>query len=120
MKWHVYKRDDPSTYPKIDCPILILLNDVTVVVCKWDNEQKCFYNDEFCFDDGCFYACIGYLPYMYQTHHPVGCNYDRLRLCPHGFDDDGYCICDDRFKCEHQVVRNEYEIMMRRVWKEFK
>lgn len=120
MKWHVFKKDDPSTYPEIDCPTIVCLNDLTVVTCKWDNISKIFYNDEFVFTDGCFYAYLSYLPNMYTIHHPMGCGYGDRCYCPHGFDDDGYCMCDDRFKCEHQVVRNEYEIMMRRVWKEFK
>lgn len=124
MKWHVFKRDDPSTYPEVDCPMLVLLNDVTVVACSWNNKLKYFYNDEYEFTDGCFYAYIGYVPAEYKVHHPVGCGYvdengDEC-ACPYGFDDDGYCMCDKEFKCEHQIVRNEYEVIMRRIWKEFK
>lgn len=127
INWKVFKRDDPRTYPEIDCPMLVLLNDITVVTCKWDNSSKMFYNDELVFDDGCFYAYLSHIPDTYKTHHTVHCGYvdengDEC-ACPYGFDDNGYCMCDDGFKCEHQVVWNEYEIIYeiitKRIWKEF-
>lgn len=117
MKWRVFKRDDPGTYPDIDCPILVLLNDVTVVTCRWNDKLKYFYNDEYEFTNGCFYAYLSYIPYTYKIHHPVGCGYKDGSSCPHGFDDDGYCLCGGR-KCEHQFILNEYEVTMKRIWKE--
>ena len=129
MKWHVFKKDDPSTYPEIDCPMLVCKywgDDIDLEVHHFNNQLNKFYVRDcghYKAYDECFYAYIGYVPRDYKVHNPIGCGYvdDHWGnyYCPCGFEDHGYCMCDDGFKCEHQVVRNEYEIVVRKIWKEF-
>ena len=121
MNWHLYKRDDPNTWPKIDCPIVIAMkNTVRSATYCWDNEKKCFYNrfaDKECIPKECFYAYIGYIPSEYKTHHPIICTYEN---CPEGYDDNGYCMdYDNDYECMYKKAVAEYSFEKKRIWKEF-
>lgn len=119
MEWHVFKKNDPSTYPELDCPMLVCKNfddDYTFARSHWDNATKCFIGDGAAAWNECFYAYISYVPTGYKVHHPVGCGYKDGHSCPYGCDDDGYCLCNDSFSCEHQFDLNEYEIIKKKVW----
>ena len=122
MNWHVFKRDDPSTWPEIDCPMLVhcdLFN--TLYVCKWDNDINKFfeeidYNKRFLHHfKECFYSYIGYLPYIEKECHPAKCKGDKY-LCSEY--DDGYCLGDD-LGCKCMEVVTEYSLGHKRIWKEF-
>jgi hypothetical protein len=119
MEWHVFKKNDPSTYPELDCPMLVCKNfddDYILAKSHWDNATKCFIGDGAAAWNECFYAYISYVPTGYKVHHPVGCGYKDGHSCPYAFDDDGYCLNEKR-KCEHQIMLNEYEITMKGVFK---
>lgn len=122
MKWHVFKRDDPSTYPEVDCPVVVR-DDLMdkLYICRWDNNISKFYEKT---DDGkkllhcfkeCFYAHIGYLPYIEKEYRPVKCGMDLPR-CVHY--DDGYCMSENK-KCKSAKVVTEYALGMKRIWKDF-
>lgn len=117
MNWHMFKRDDPKTWPEIDCPMLICTDNELLITCLWDNALKCFYNDEIGFTEywECFYSYIGYLPYIEKELHPTKCK-DNRYLCSHY--DDGYCLGEDT-KCKGIEVVTEYSIGHKRIWKEF-
>lgn len=123
MKWHVYKKDDPNTWPQIDCPILIyggipfyreLLDTV-----DWNNASKNFVwqNERTLFFEECYYAYIGYVPSGYKTLYPTKCTCED-RQCE--FEDDGYCMSDRTFACEYKRDVVEYLIEEKAIWKEFK
>lgn len=122
MKWHLYKKDDPNTWPKIDCPMVIAMkNTVRISTYGWDNENHCFY--ERCSGtnrlskNDCFYAYIGHIPSGYKTCHPIICTCDN---CPEGYDDNGYCMdYDGDYTCEYKKEVAEYSIEEKRIWKEF-
>ena len=124
MKWYVFKESDPDTWPKINCPMVVFKeyspSTVHMSVCKWDDKLNEFFED-----DGhhykfkaCFYSYIGYQPYIEKELHPIACGHTK-DFCPYGHDDNGYCMCDDDFKCEHQIAKTEYALGMKRIWKEF-
>ena len=122
MKWCLYKKDDPNTWPKIDCPLLVyggapFYRDVLDTV-DWDNTSKSFVwqNERVLSFDECYYAYIGHIPCGYKTHKVIKCANDIS--CTIGCNDDGYCMYD-YYKCEQQREENEYEIEEKRIWKEF-
>ena len=123
MKWHLYKKDDPNTWPKIDCPMVVYKeyskDNVTIVVCTWDKKFNKFYENAehhyYNFSE-CYYAYIGYVPSGYKTHKVLKCMDDSN--CKIGCCDDGYCMYDF-CECEQQREINEYEIETMRIWKEF-
>lgn len=120
MIWHVFKLDDPETWPEIDCPILVCQYVADWPETYWWNKDKhTFENDyrEKKFGK-CFYAYIGYLPYIEKECHPIKCGHEN-RFCPHGYDDDGYCMCDEDFECEFKRTMVEYVLGMKRIWKKF-
>lgn len=122
MNWHVFKRDDPDTWPKIDCPMLVYCDLFNILyVCKWDNNINKFFEEVDCdkrflhhFRE-CFYAYIGYLPYIEKECHPAKCKGDRY-LCSEY--DDGYYLGDD-LGCKGMEIVTEYSIGHKRIWKEF-
>lgn len=119
MKWHLYKADDPNTWPKIDCPMLVYFSDGgnLSLDCYWDNEENYFVDDYGCIEvDECYYSYIGYVPSGYKTHKVLICTDDSN--CKIGCDDDGYCMYDF-YKCEQQKEVNEYEIELKPIWSEF-
>jgi hypothetical protein len=125
MNWHLFKRDDPSTYPGIDCPMLLCkhyTSTMTLAVHYFDNERKKFYEKDggssrwYKSYDECYYSYVGYIPIKYKTHKTLHClNDDNCKI---GCDDNGYCIYDF-CKCEQQIEVNEYEIETKRIWQEF-
>ena len=123
MDWQVFKREDPSTWPEFDCPVLVCKNfdddDYYFARAKWDNELKRFIGDGSSSWNECYYSYITYIPKGYKVYHPVKCIYVKGR-CPYGHDDDGYCMCDEDFECKWQKLANEYEIMPKLIAKEFK
>lgn len=119
MKWYVFKKDDPSTYPEIDCPMLVFKNfddDYLFARSHWDNVAKCFVGDGASAWNECYYAYICYVPSGHKVHQTLRCLNDKN--CKFGCNDDGYCMYDF-CECEQQVVRNEYEVMREWVWKKF-
>lgn len=122
MKWHLYKKDDPNTWPKMDCPLVIAMkNTVRLSTYGWDNENKCFY--ERCSGvnriskNDCFYAYIGFIPSEYTTTYLTKCTQVWGARC--GFDDDGYCMADRNYACQYKRDVAEYSIEEKRIWKEF-
>lgn len=120
MKWHLYKKDDPSTWPQIDCPMLVYFPEsggsLTIDV-YWNNEDQYFADEYGILDFDFYYAYIGYVPSGYKELYPTKCTCDKR--CKYGFDDDGYCMSDRTFACEYKRDVAEYEIEEKRIWKEF-
>lgn len=124
MNWKVFKKNDPSTYPDIDCPMVVYrpyTSCFTLDVHYFDNERKKFYQKEggdarwYKAYDECFYSYVGYLPYIEKEFHPAKCKMDRY-LCSHY--DDGYCLGEDtKCKCIEEVT--EYSLGSKRIWKDF-
>lgn len=126
MVWHVFKYDDPSTWPKIDCPMTVVREysptNISIHTCKWDNDINKFvgHDDKHYYGyRECYYSYITYIPDGYNVHNPIKCMYIK-GYCPYGHDDDGYCLCDKDFKCAWQKIVNEYDIIPKSVIKEFK
>lgn len=121
MNWHLYRKDDSNTWPEIDCPMLVYIED-SLVLCHWDTEFECFIPDDsdavLCYSDvfECCYVYIGYVPDTYKTYQVKKCNGCFSDWC--GSEDDGYCM-DEECKCRYQSMENEYEINLKRIWKEF-
>ena len=121
MNWKVFKKNDPSTYPEIDCPLLIYWTDGSREIfytAKWDAEDKEFVHDlrtiRF-YKGDIFYAYLSYVPYIENEMHPAKCKEDKY-LCSHY--DDGYCLGEDtKCKCIEEVT--EYSLGYKRIWKEF-
>ena len=123
MNWYVFNREDPETWPELNCPMLVYYDLLdTLYICKWDNDINKFFEEVDCdkrflhhFKE-CFYSYIGYIPNGYKVLHPVRClNDDNCKI---GCADDGYCMYDF-CKCEQQKVINEYVVDTKRIWKEF-
>ena len=123
MNWKLYKKDDPNTWPQIDCPMIVYKEygpkNIITVVCVWDKQRNAFYEkvDHHYYNfSECYYSRITHVPSEYKTHEVLMCKDDSD--CKIGCDDDGYCMYDF-CNCEQQRWVNEYEIEMKRVWKEF-
>lgn len=123
MKWNLYNKDNPNTWPQIDCPMIISLYDpsdkLNLRIWTWDNKKNCFIkeNQFKFFTDECYYAYIGYVPSGYKTLYPVICTCES---CPEGYDDNGYCMdYDNDCACGCKKEIAEYSIEEKRIWKEF-
>ena len=122
MNWHLYKRDDPNTWPKIDCPMVVCLyhpnGEMNLWICKWNRNNNWFIREEVVnfYTKECYYAYIGYIPSGYKTHEVLKCMDDSN--CKIGCEDNGYCMYYE-FECEQQRKVNEYSIEEKRIWKEF-
>lgn len=120
MNWHVYKRDDPSTHPDIDCPMYVCWTNgerYRFYDARWDNEGKRFMHDWrwIWFEQGdIFYAYVGYIPFIEWECHPIKCNKEDS-ICE--YDDNGYCLCEN--SCNHQRHAIEYSLGYKRIWKKF-
>lgn len=120
MNWRVFKRDDPDTWPEVDCPLLVCWtngDDYHLYNAKWDNEDKQFIRDLkwIVFQKGdVFYTYIGYIPYIERELHPRVCSINDRNCID---EDDGYCISD--IECPHMKIKTEYSIGRKRIWKEF-
>jgi hypothetical protein len=126
MNWHVYKKDDPSTWPEIDCPMLIY-NEVWCEfhICKWNNIINRFFEPKeklLHTWKECYYKYIGYIPNGYSVSHPVVCgriDEEGNELIKCDFWHDGYCENEESV-CEYSQVLNNYYIYdEKRIWKEF-
>ena len=120
MNWHLYKKDDPNTWPQIDCPMIVYFDGkIMSCVYSWDNNKHCFIDDRnignWSFEE-CYYSRIAYVPSGYKTHDTIKCGDDSRLRC--SGEDDGYCMYD-HFECQQQRKVNEYEIEMKRIWREF-
>ena len=122
MEWHLYKRDDPNTWPQIDCPMVVCLyypnGKMNLWICKFNYAKNMFVREEVCtfVTEECYYAYIGYAPSGYKTHRNTKCTDDSN--CRIGCCDDGYCMYDF-CECEFQKEVDEYSIEEKRIWKEF-
>lgn len=120
---HVFKRDDPSTYPEFDYPMLVYVEDkhgnFSLSVRTWNKEEKAFnkFRGYTWFlpmpDDVCFYEYITHVPYVEKELHPVKCGANKPR-CVHY--DDGYCLANNG--CKSAKVVTEYLLGLKRVPKE--
>lgn len=125
MNWHLYKKDDLNTWPDIDCPMLVYYpykqyndSEDNVFTCHWDNDTKQFYRPTKWLDEKeLYYAYIGYVPCGYKTCYCTRCA--QADHCEEGYDDNGYCMSDSTFACEHKIDIAEYSIEMKAIWKEF-
>lgn len=122
MKWRLYKKDDPNTWPHIDCPMVVYgmhNNEWTIMkICVWNREFEHFRVEDEWFHynfDECYYAYIGYIPSGYKTLYPIKCMCEYDDRC--AYEDDGYCMFED--SCKFAKVVPEYEIEEKRIWKEF-
>ena len=118
MRWHVFKLDDPETWPKYDCPIAVCKSiDDWPEMFWWNKGNRTFENDykEVKFSK-CFYVYFTYLPYIEKECHVTKCGYYKEN-CPYGHDDDGYCMCDEDFECEYKKAKTEYALGLKRIWK---
>lgn len=122
MNWHLYKKDDPNTWPKIDCPMVIYggapFYRNLLDIFKWDNTAKNFiYCDKRVLSvDECYYAYISYVPSGYKTTYPTKCMRDGDRCT---YDDEGYCMADRTYACHYKRDVPEYSIEEKIIWKEF-
>ena len=124
MNWRVFKIDDTSTHPDIDCPMVVYrpyISCFTLDVHYFDNERKKFYQKEggdgrwYKAYDECFYSYVGYLPYIEKECYPFKCKENRY-LCSNY--DDGYCFGEDTgCKCIEEAT--EYSLGYKRIWKDF-
>ena len=123
INWKVFNRDDPRTYPQIDCPMIIYkpyASCFTLDVHYFDNTTEKFYQKEG--GDGrwyknyseCYYSYITSVPYIEQELHPIKCDMEHKRC---EYEDDGYCLCDN--KCKHQCEITEYALGSTKIWKDF-
>lgn len=124
MNWHVYKKDNPNTWPQCDCPMVVYggvpFYRNLLDIFKWDNTTKNFiYSDKRVMTvEECYYAYIGYVPSGYKTCYPIICT---CKNCPEGYDDNGYCMdYDNEYACGYKKEVEEYSIEQKRIWKEFK
>ena len=126
MKWHLYKKDDPNTWPQIDCPMVVYYpvkqyhdSEPVIFIGHWDNDRKQFYTPKKWWDEmELYYAYVAYTPSGYKTCYPIMCTCDN---CPEGYDDNGYCMdYDDEYACKYKKEVPEYVIEEKAIWKEFK
>ena len=128
MNWRLYRKDDPNTYPEIDCPMdaCIYVSDgvYLIKIVYYDINANVFYYFE-CMNrynvksDELYYRYIGYIPNGYQTIKTKKCSAYPEKLCE--YVDDGYCFdAPDGFNCEFCQEVNEYALNDNlRVWEEF-
>ena len=125
MKWHLYKKDDPNTWPRFDSPMVVWTGE-KLLLCDWYNDERKMFDvlevmDPICFEQlrhltEFYYAYIAYVPYGYKTHKVIMCTDDSN--CKIGCNDNGYCMYDE-FECENQRKVNEYSIEEKLIWQEF-
>lgn len=128
MNWHVYRKDDPNSWPEIDCPMLVYVKyragTEELHVCRFDNRFKQFYGmcnlevayHAYAFTE-CYYQYIGYVPNGYKVLKFDKCMAELQVRCD--FDDDGYCM-DVNNPCPFRKTVNEYAFNdNKRIWKEF-
>lgn len=119
MKWNLYNKDNPNTWPQIDCPMVVCKfygDAMNIEVCSWDRRSNQFYDeiDSHYFNyNECYYAYIGYVPSGYKTRNVTKCTGNTdCEWC-----DNGYCLL--RESCKQQKEVDEYRIEEKSIWKEF-
>ena len=123
MNWHLYRKDNPSTWPEIDCPMLVYDDTwCDFHICKWNNELKRFVEPKskiLHYWKECYYQYIGYVPNGYKICKTKKCGVWPDIRCEYA--DDGYCFDLPRhLGCKHIVEVNEYSLNdNKRIWKEF-
>ena len=128
MNWHLYRKDDPNTWPEIDCPMLVcryfsdFLYELKIMY--WDQKLNLPYyivNMEKydCEEDELYYQYIGYIPNGYKAFKTTKCNIDPEYGCE--YECDGYCFdAPEDMLCEHCKEVTEYSLNdNKRIWKEF-
>lgn len=129
MNWHLYRKDDPNTWPEIDCPMLTCryFSDMfyELKIMYWDqNNNSLYYIENMerrdCYEDELYYQYIGYIPDGYKVIKTTLCGVYPEKLCE--YVDDGYCFdCPREIHCKHMHEVNEYSLNdNKRIWKEFK
>lgn len=134
MHWKLYRKDDPNTWPEIDCPMFTCRyfwdNFYELKIMYWDQDENSFYYVEnmtkfYCIEDELYYQYIGYIPSGYKTIKTKKCQYTdehgERYSCPYGLEDDGYCFDiaegTDCMFCKEVI---EYSINDNKIiWKEF-
>lgn len=125
--WHVYRKDDPNTWPKIDCPMLIYVKygeeTEFLHICIFDKRFKKFYgisslknaDHAFAFAE-CYYQYIGYIPNGYKAIETKKCILCK-GTCE--YEDDGYCVDAPEDKdCIFCKEVTEYSLNdFKRIWK---
>lgn len=119
MKWHLYKRGCPKTWPQIDCPIVVYKRSrgiEGIEICNYNKQSNEFShpNGHHFRYDSCYYAYIDYIPNGYKTRKVTKCAGDNE--CE--WHDDGYCLLK-RKKCKHKRSVDEYRIEEQAIWKKF-
>jgi hypothetical protein len=121
MKWQLYKKDDPNTWPKIDCPLLVYKGEGKYPkVYQWSPAERAFGDDHSVCNYNpkeCYYAYVDWVPCGYKTLYPTKCVCEER--CPHGYDDNGYCMSGRTFACKYKRDVAEYSIDYEAIWKEF-
>ena len=123
MNWHVFKKDDPNTYPEIDCPILVY-DDVwcEFYICKWNHIINSFFEPReklLHTWKECYYQYIGYVPNGYKEIKTNKCVLNTEYVCE--YEDDGYCFdAPEDAYCPFCKKVIEYSLNdNKRIWKEF-
>lgn len=116
MNYHVFNKDNPSTWPKFNCPILVFKpNNNYPCIYQWDNNNDFFINHNEVYEpDKCFYKYIGYVPYIEKEFHPMKCTKEDDKC---EYEDDGYCLC--KRKCKYKHKTTEYLLGYKRILKNF-
>lgn len=116
MNYKVFNFNDSSTWPEINCPLLVFwTNDDWPLILQWDKEARCFVdNYRSYYPTQCFYKYISSMPYIERELRPMKCG-KLENMCE--YDDDGYCMYDG--PCSYKKEITEYAIAYKRIWKEF-
>ena len=90
--WHVYRKDDPNSWPEIDCPILVYVKEKNeherLELCEWEvftkqfiqfNSRRYVINPYF-FDE-CYYQYISYVPNGYTAIKTKKCGLWHEGFC---------------------------------------
>lgn len=90
MNWRLYRKDDPNTWPEIDCPMdaCIYIADglYLIKIVYYDIKANVFYYFE-CMNrydvksDELYYRYIGYIPNGYKTLKAKKCSAYPEKLC---------------------------------------
>ena len=116
MRWKVFNFNDHSTWPELNCPLLVFFtNNDWPCILQWDKEGHCFVDEHRSYyPTQCFYKYIGYMPYIERECHPIKCVI-KEGVCD--YEDDGYCLNEK--KCKHQYKTKEYALGSKPIWKEY-
>lgn len=109
IEWHLYRKDNISTYPKFECPLLLAKDGIVRNALHfYDKDKNEFYNNrsvhKYSFNE-CYYAYINLVPTSYSEHIVSKCAI-KNRSCE--YYDDTYCLKDEM--CVHRVKNSEFSI----------